>query len=178
MRSFAAEEGGAGDGAASDGDAVRSREDRRARLPALEPIDADLVAHLLEDGRMSVNALADAVGISRANAYRRLDRLAEEGVITGYAATVDPAKVGLGVVVLVLIGVQQRRWQDVAASLRAIEGIDYLAATTGEFDFMALVRLSDVSQLRDVVLEELQATPGVVTTRTVFVLEEYGREQG
>lgn len=87
----------------------------------------------------------------------------------------SPAKAGLDVVVLVLIGVQQRRWQDVAASLRAIEGIDYLAATTGEFDFLAVVRLPDVQQLRDVVLEELQSTPGVVSTRTVFVLEEYGR---
>jgi DNA-binding Lrp family transcriptional regulator len=145
------------------------------RLPALDPIDADLVARLVADGRASVNALAEAVGISRANAYRRLDRLHDDGVITGYRATVDPAAVGLDVVVLVLIGVQQRRWQDIAASLRAIEGVEYLAATTGEFDFMALVRLGDVKHLRDVVLEELQATPGVVTTRTVFVLEEYGR---
>lgn len=145
-----------------------------SRLPGLDPVDADVVAHLLVDGRMSVNALAESVGISRANAYRRLDRLTDDGVITGFSATVDPAKVGLDVVVLVLIGVQQRRWQDIAASLRAIEGVAYLAATTGEFDFMALVRLADVSQLRDVVLEELQSTPGVVTTRTVFVLEEYG----
>jgi DNA-binding Lrp family transcriptional regulator len=147
----------------------------RSRLPALDPVDADIVGHLQVDGRMSVNALADVVGISRANAYRRLDRLTGEGVITGFQASVDPAKVGLGVVVLVLIGVQQRRWQDVAASLRAIDGVDYLAATTGEFDFMALVRLADVAQLRDVVLEQLQSTPGVVTTRTVFVLEEFGR---
>jgi DNA-binding Lrp family transcriptional regulator len=146
-----------------------------SRLPALDPVDAAVVAHLVADGRMSVNALADAVGISRANAYRRLDRLTDDGVITGFTATVDPAKVGLGVVVLVLIGVQQRRWQDIAASLRAIEGVDYLAATTGEFDFLALVRLADVSQLRDVVLEQLQSTPGVVTTRTVFVLDEVGR---
>jgi DNA-binding Lrp family transcriptional regulator len=143
-------------------------------LPTLDPIDADLVDRLRRDGRISVNALADAVGISRANAYRRLDRLHDDGVITGYGARVDPRKVGLDVVVLVLIGVQQRRWQDVAATLRAIDGVEYLAATTGEFDFMALVRLPDVAHLRDVVLEELQSTPGVVTTRTVFVLEEYG----
>jgi DNA-binding Lrp family transcriptional regulator len=145
-----------------------------ARMPALDPVDADIVTRLVDDGRMSVNALAETIGISRANAYRRLDRLQDDGVITGFAATVDPSKVGLDVVVLVLIGVQQHRWQDIASSLRAIEGIDYLAATTGEFDFLALVRLPDVSQLRDVVLERLQATPGVVSTRTVFVLEEYG----
>ncbi|CAN5270788.1 Lrp/AsnC family transcriptional regulator [soil metagenome] len=145
-----------------------------SRTPALDPVDADIVGRLMVDGRISVNALADAVGISRANAYRRLDRLHDDGVITGYRAVVDPAKVGLEVVVLILIGVQQRRWQDIAASLRAIEGVEYLAATTGEFDFLAIVRLRDVSQLRDVVLEELQSTDGVVSTRTIFVLDEQG----
>ena len=140
-------------------------------LPGLDPIDADLVGHLQRDGRMSVNALAEAVGVSRANAYRRL---ADDGVITGYRAEVDPAKVGLPVTVLVLIGVQQRRWQDVQRSLGDLPGLSYLAATTGEFDFLALVRLSDVSQLRDVVLEHLQTTAGVVSTRTVFVLDESG----
>lgn len=143
-------------------------------MPALDPIDADVVACLITDARMSVNALADATGISRANAYRRLDRLQDDGVITGFSATIDPAKVGLEVVVMILIGVEQHRWQDIASSLRAIEGVDYLAATTGAFDFLALVRLADVKELRDVVLEQLQSTPGVVSTRTVFVLEEYG----
>ena len=148
--------------------------DAASRYPALDPIDADLVARLQADGRISVNALAEAAGISRAATYRRLDRLHDDGVITGYTAVVDPRKVGLDVVVLVLIGVQQRRWQDVAVTLRAIEGVEYLAATTGEFDFMALVRLPDVAHLRDVVLEELQSVPGVVSTRTVFVLDEPG----
>ena len=143
-------------------------------LPGLDPVDADLVGQLQRDGRMSVNALAEAVGVSRANAYRRLDRLADDGVITGYRAEVDPAKVGLPVTVLVLIGVQQRRWQDVQRSLGDLPGLSYLAATTGEFDLLALVRLSDVSQLRDVVLEHLQTTAGVVSTRTVFVLDESG----
>lgn len=143
-------------------------------LPALDEVDADMVARLRTDGRMSVNALAEGVGISRANAYRRLDRLVDDGVITGFTATVDPSKVGLPVTVLVLIGVQQRRWQDVQRSLEDLPGLAYLAATTGEFDFLALVRLSDVSQLRDVVLEHLQTTAGVVSTRTVFVLDESG----
>lgn len=143
-------------------------------LPGLDPIDAELVTRLRREGRTSVNALARDVGISRANAYRRLDRLEDDGVILGYGARIDPAKAGLPVSVLVLIGVQQRRWQDVQAGLRGIPGLAYLAATTGEFDFLALVRLADVAQLRDVVLERLQTIPGVVSTRTVFVLDESG----
>lgn len=145
------------------------------RYPALDDVDDAIVRALVGDGRVSVNALAEQVGLSRASAYRRLDRLVDDGVITGFTATIDPAAVGLPVTVLMLIGAQQRRWQDVQRSLADLPGLAYLAATTGEFDFLLLVRLPDVTHLRDVVLDRLQTTPGVVSTRTVFVLDESGR---
>ena len=56
----------------------------------LDDVDRRIVAALVEDGRLSVNGLAGQVGVSRATAYARLDRLRSEGVITGFTATVDP----------------------------------------------------------------------------------------
>lgn len=144
----------------------------------LDEVDSAIIDVLSEDGRVSVNALAGRIGISRANAYRRLDRLVDEEVITRFTVEVDPARVGLPVTVLILIGVQQRRWSDTQRLLADLPGLAYLAATTGEFDFLALVRLADVSLLRDVVLEHLQTTPGVTSTRTVFVLDESGSPRG
>jgi DNA-binding Lrp family transcriptional regulator len=58
----------------------------------------------MADGRISVNELATRVGVSRATAYSRLDRLRSDGVITGFTATVDPAKVGHGVAAELLTG--------------------------------------------------------------------------
>lgn len=147
-------------------------------FPALDAVDSAMVQALRRDGRMSVNALAEVVGVSRANAYRRLDRLTDEGIITGFSARVDATKVGLPVTVLMLIGATQHRWQDIQRSLADLPGLSYMAATTGEFDFLLLIRLPDVSDLRDVVLERLQTTPGVVSTRTVFVLDESGTPVG
>lgn len=141
---------------------------------ALDDIDRRLLDLLVADGRASVNALADAAGVSRANAYRRLDRLRDTGVIRGFAARLDHAKAGRPVTVLILVSVEQHRWREVRGALTALPEVDYLAATTGEFDFLALVRVGEVTQLRDVVLEQLHAITGVVSTRTVFVLDEQG----
>ena len=140
----------------------------------LDPVDVHMLELLRADGRKSVNALADAIGVSRANAYRRLERLRETGVVRGFTVQVDPALVGRPITALILIGVEQRRWKSIKDTLTtlAVDGVEYLAATTGEFDFLALIRISDIATLRDVVLEQLHLIPGVVSTRTMFVLDE------
>lgn len=140
----------------------------------LDVVDLRMLELLRADGRMSVNALAQEVGVSRANAYRRLDRLQEEGVIRGFTVQVDPARVGRPITAFVLISVQQQKWATIKEVLTGptVDGVEYLAATTGEFDFLALVRIPDMATLRDVVLEQLHSTPGVVSTRTLFALDE------
>jgi Lrp/AsnC family transcriptional regulator, leucine-responsive regulatory protein len=138
----------------------------------LDSVDHALLEVLREDARRSVSALAAAVGVSRANAYRRLERLRADGVIRGFTVRVDPAATGRPLAVILLLSVQQADWHEVERALAAVEEVDYLAATTGEFDFLALLRVADVATLRDVVLERMHAIPGVVATRTVFVLDE------
>ncbi len=66
-------------------------------------VDRRLVALLAEDGRRSINELASATGISRANAYRRLDRLRREGVLRGFTAVVDRVRIGRRLAVLLSV---------------------------------------------------------------------------
>jgi len=47
-----------------------------------------------------------------------------------------------------------------------------MALTGGEFDVMLLVRAADNNALRQVVLEQLQALPGVLSTRTILIFED------
>ena len=138
----------------------------------LDDVDRDLTAELAADGRLSVNALADAVGVSRANAYRRLERLREEGVIRGFSVRLDHAALGRPLAAVLLISIRQADWRAIQQRLLEIEEVDYLAATSGDFDFLALLRTADAAELRDVVLERVHAIPGVVGTRTTFVLDE------
>ena len=139
---------------------------------ALDGTDRQLLTALQRDGRMSVNELATAVNVSRATAYQRLERLRSTGVIKGFTAVVDPAAVGLTIAALVLANVEQHSWRAAREKLRHLPGLQYLAMTTGGFDFALLVRVADVETLRDVVLDRLQGMPEVRSTQTVFVLDE------
>ncbi|OZM75895.1 Lrp/AsnC family transcriptional regulator [Pseudonocardia sp. MH-G8] len=138
----------------------------------LDDTDRRIIAALEADGRLSGRALAERVTISRANAYARLERLVADGVITGFTATVDPLKVGLNTSAYVTLSVRQNSWRDLREQLRQIPEVRHMALMGGEFDVMLLVRAADNDALRRVVLEQLQAIPGVLATRTFLIFED------
>lgn len=138
----------------------------------LDDIDRGIIDALCRDGRLSIRALAEEVRISRANAYTRLERLTSSGAITGFTATVDPAAIGLGTSAYVMLTVRQNSWRELKARLQAIPEVRHMALLGGEFDVILLVRAADNTALREVVLNELQAIPEVIATRTSLVFED------
>ena len=69
----------------------------------MDALDAKILKHLQRDGRQKIGDLADRVGLSATPCARRVARLEQDGVITGYSAQVDPKALGLGVTVFVTI---------------------------------------------------------------------------
>jgi Lrp/AsnC family transcriptional regulator, leucine-responsive regulatory protein len=127
---------------------------------------------LVGDGRMSVNEVANRAGVSRATAYARYDQLLARGVIRGFRADVDPRAIGLDIAAMILINIEQGSWPTMRDKISRLPGVEYVALTSGEFDFVLLVRASDIAALRDVVLYRLQGMPEVRSTHTIFVLDE------
>ena len=149
----------------------RWRTGRSAR--DLDEVDRRILAELVDDGRLSVRALAERAHVSRANAYARLDRLMADGVITGFAAQVDPERAGLGTSAYVLLTIQQNTWREVAAALAELPYIQHFALVGGDFDVLALVRAPDNAALRHIVLERIQEIDGVRGTRTWLIFDEH-----
>jgi DNA-binding Lrp family transcriptional regulator len=144
-------------------------------LSGLDDTDRLLVRELQADGRLSVNALAERANVSRATAYGRFNRLCDTGVIRGFSALIDPARVGLPIAALILVNIEQNSWQSIREELAELPGLEYLAFTSGGFDMVLLVRVPDVVALRDVVLVRLHGSQHVRSTQTIFVLDEAER---
>jgi DNA-binding Lrp family transcriptional regulator len=138
----------------------------------LDKTDRAIVAALVQDGRISVRALAEQVHISRANAYARIGRMVDDGTISGFTTRLNPAKVGLGTSAYVTVNIQQNAWRTVGERLRRIPYIEHFALVGGDYDVLALVRAPDNTVLREVVLEQIQSIPNVRSTRTWLVFEE------
>ncbi|WP_214409219.1 Lrp/AsnC family transcriptional regulator [Sphaerisporangium fuscum] len=138
----------------------------------LDEVDRAIIAELRRDGRMSVRTLAERVHISRGNAYARLTRLIDDGVITGFTAELAPHKAGLGTSAYVSVTIEQNSWRTVSARLQEIPYVEHFAMVGGDYDVLILVRTPDNAALRHVVLERIQDVPGVRATRTWLVFDE------
>ncbi len=139
----------------------------------LDETDQRIIAELQRDGRASMSALAEVVHISRANAYARVNRLIDSGVISGFGARIDPVKAGWHSSAYITLSIEQSSWQSVRERLLEIEEVDHMALVGGDYDVILLVRAHDNSDLRRVVLERLQAIPEVRTTKTALIFEDF-----
>lgn len=135
--------------------------------------DRRIVDELRRDGRASVAAIARAVHISRASAYTRLNRLLDDGVITGFTARVDPVLAGLHASAYVELTIEQHSWQQVRERVAAIPAVEHIALLGGDADVILLVRAHDNRELRRVVLEQLQSIPEVTSTKTALIFEDF-----
>ena len=138
----------------------------------LDAIDERILSALERDGRLSMRQLAEQVHISRANAYARVERLTESGVITGFSAVIDPVARGLKTSAYVTMHVNQPDWRDIHAELRTLDGVEHIALVGGEFDVVLLVRARDNADLKRLVLDQIQGIHGVISTRTLLLFEE------
>ncbi|MDX3090781.1 Lrp/AsnC family transcriptional regulator [Streptomyces sp. ME02-6978a] len=143
-------------------------------LPArpLDAIDRDILRILQADGRASIRSVAERVHVSRANAYARINRLLDDGVIRGFGARVDHERAGHGTSAYITLRIVQNSWRTVREQLRVLPGASHIALVSGDFDVLLLVHTPDNRALREVVLTRLQAIPEVLGTRTLLVFEE------
>ena len=63
----------------------------------MDQLDWKIVDLLESDGRISFAELSEKVGLSKSPCWNRVQRLRDEGIITGFAAQLDSSALGLGV---------------------------------------------------------------------------------
>ena len=158
-------------------DQVYARESPKApgagrSVRPLDGPDRLIIRELIRDARTSIRSLAERVHISRANAYARVDRLVADGVITGFSARVAHERAGLGTSAYVSLSIEQNSWREVSARLVRLPYVEHVSMLGADFDVLVLVRAPDNAALRDLVLDRIQAIPGVQTTRTWLVFDE------
>jgi Lrp/AsnC family leucine-responsive transcriptional regulator len=131
--------------------------------------DANILAVLQRDGRRPYADLGAEVGMSGPSAHERVKKLEARGVITGYAAVVDPRAVGYDILAFSWItqapGTNQHDLSDAFAAIPEIEECHHI---TGEADYLIKVRARDTRDLERI-LRLVQATPNVFQTETDVV---------
>jgi Lrp/AsnC family leucine-responsive transcriptional regulator len=136
----------------------------------IDATDDRILELLAEDGRRSASEIGRRVGLSPAAAKRRIDRLEQRGIVTGYTATIDYAKLGGLVEAFVeLRFVGNTQVDDIDRTFTDVPEVVEAFTTAGDPDALARIRVRDLDHLKHVV-DRIRRTGRVTGTKTLIVL--------
>lgn len=139
----------------------------------LDQIDRRLLAELQDDGRMTNVDLAQRVGLTAPPCLRRVRALEDAGVIRGYHAELDAAKLGYTITVFALVSLKSqaeealRQFEDHMKGLPEVRECHML---NGEIDFILKIVSRDLQSFQEFLTSKLTPAPNVASVKTSLTI--------
>ena len=140
----------------------------------LDDFDRKILSILRRDGRITFTDLAQQVGLSKTPCQQRVKRLVDSGLIVGFRAIVDPAKVGLDHVAFTEVKLSDTREEALKQfniAVRQIPEVEECHMIASSFDYLLKVRTPDIRRYRIVLGEKISSLPHVASTSTFVAME-------
>jgi Lrp/AsnC family leucine-responsive transcriptional regulator len=140
----------------------------------IDRYDRQILRILQEDGRISNQDLADRIGLSTSPCLRRVRVLEESGLIMGYRAFVDAKALGLSLLALIHISMDQHtpeRFSHFEAQICEIpEVMECLLITGQSADYQLKVIVRDMDAYQELLLNRITRITGVTGVHSSFIL--------
>ncbi len=140
---------------------------------SLDRTDLRILTLLQRNGRATNAEIAESVNLSASACLRRIQKLEADGVISGYAALVDPQAVGLGLQAFVRVQLEKHGSEAVQHFVDSVQSWSEVIAChalTGEMDYLLHIVVSDLEHFSRFLLDRLLNGSGVADVNSSFVL--------
>lgn len=138
-------------------------------------IDLAILEQLQQNARLSNNELAEKVGLSPSPCWRRVKRLEEQGVITGYVALLNPEYTGTPIMAYAHISLTDHRPESIADFDLFVQDCPQIlecSSLSGQYDYLLKIVSRSMSEYEHFISSELLHLPGVQSVNTSFVLDQ------
>ncbi|MGM4902144.1 Lrp/AsnC family transcriptional regulator [Tardiphaga sp. 866_E4_N2_1] len=140
----------------------------------VDAFDLKMLAALQDDGRLTNQQLADAVGLSASQCSRRRMRLEEEKVISGYHADLSSDALGFNVIAFIQVQLATHSPDNAKKFRTLVQRVDEVQeaySLTGDADYVLKAVLRDLKGLSDLVNNVLMPHQSVAHVRSSIVLD-------
>ncbi|MEU2791745.1 Lrp/AsnC family transcriptional regulator [Streptomyces sp. NPDC007100] len=141
----------------------------------LDSVDRDILFHLSQDGRLTNVELAKRVGLTPPPCLRRVKRLEETGVITGYRAVINPEAVGRGLDVLVAVEIyaqDRKSFEEFENTVASYEEVIEFRRMYGRPDYFLRVAVADHAAYEAFLTGKLSCLPAVLRLESHLTMKE------
>ncbi|HEY2256574.1 MAG TPA: Lrp/AsnC family transcriptional regulator [Variovorax sp.] len=142
----------------------------------IDKIDRQLIGALQDNARLTSGEIAQRVNLSQSPSWRRIKRLEDAGVITGYSATLDRRALGYGALAFVMVTIDHQNEESkkaFQAAVCAMPEVVMFHAISGIADYLLVVLARDLDSYSDMLVNKLHNLPSVRQLHTHFSLKEY-----
>ena len=147
----------------------------------LDSIDRRLLAELQAEGRMTNVELAQRVGLTAPPCLRRVRALEEDGVIRGYHADLDAAKLGYTIMVFAMVSLKSQAEEDLKAFEQHVRGLAEVREChmlNGEIDFILKIVSKDLQSFQEFLTSKLTPAPNVASVKTSLTIRTAKQQPG
>lgn len=147
----------------------------------LDSLDTRLLAEVQRRGDITAQELADLLHLSPSQAARRRARLEAEGIIAGYRARLDPARLGLSVQAFVQVQMAAHNADNAAGFVRLVNTLPEVVGCwtlTGEADYLLRVWVTDLPALNTLIHHRLLPHPAVARVQSQIVMDQPKADSG
>lgn len=147
----------------------------------MDSLDAKLLAEVQRRADLTAQELGEVLNLSPSQAARRRARLEAEGVITGYRARLDPARLGLAVQAFVQVQMAAHSADNAAGFVRLVGTLPEVVGCwtlTGEADYLLRVWCADLPALNQLIHHRLLPHPAVARVQSQIVMDQPKADSG
>ena len=145
----------------------------------LDNTDTRLLSALQKNAHLTAHQLGEILNLSPSQAGRRRQRLEAEGYIQGYAARLDPERLGLSVQAFVQVQLGTHGPAQAKSFARLVENRPEIISAwtlTGDADYLLRVFCTDLSALNTLIHEIMLPHEAVARVQSQIVMDQFKRD--
>lgn len=138
-----------------------------------------LLKLLKDNARLTNKELAIMLDRDETLVENQISELEKTGVIKGYKALINEAKVNAGVSALIELKVTPKKefgFQDIADRVMQLPEVESVYLMAGDYDLAVFVRGESIQEVAMFVAKRLSPLESVISTATHFVLQKYKQD--
>jgi|AntAceMinimDraft_17_1070374.scaffolds.fasta_scaffold21879_2 Lrp/AsnC family transcriptional regulator for asnA, asnC and gidA len=142
------------------------------KIDKIDKTDIEIMSILLKDAKSTYTEIGEQLNVSVGTIHVRIKKLEALNIIKGFTLDVDMSRLGLDLVAFIGFTIDGKSYKKIVERLKSIKEIVELSHTTGNYHMFAKVICKDTKQLKNLLLNKINAIDGIEKTETSISLEE------
>ncbi|QDW22694.1 Lrp/AsnC family transcriptional regulator [Flavobacterium sp. KBS0721] len=140
-------------------------------MDILDDFDISIIKELEKDGRMAFSTIAANLKISNTMVHQRINRMIEQGVISGIKPIIQEKKIGYDWASFTGITLNKDSDSDrIIEALKDIPEITECYFVTGSFTLYIKIIATNHEHMRRILYEKIDSIPGIAKTDSIIEL--------